>query len=190
MKAKEYVICLLSITLLIAAGSASAGDAYKVPMAVRTAVQARKAELAGMKLGVGQFLHLYQTTWDWDGEKVNVFAGSGYDYAEEILQGILRANLFKSSQIGLSNDPADEKWEYVLTCEQLSSPALGGVKYSLLKQAAPVFGEEIPLPKKWDKVAVSPGGGPGVTDRVYIMKDFGEYLAYKVAAIILGVKAK
>ena len=154
-------------------------DELAVPPALKAAVDARKAELAKFKLGVGRFQQFFPV------EKQAATGGSGYDYAEEVLQGVQFSSLFPEAQLGFANDDDKQGWDLIA-----GSDWLGGDRRALAltwtgKDGA-VAREEVPLPVAWDR---EPGDFQGRVGprRSEIMKSAGLLLAYRAAARLLGV---
>lgn len=105
--------------------------------------------------------------------------GSGYDYAEEVLRGLVRSDLFAGGQVGISNDPSAEGWDFVLGADSIGFAKKGGVSYYILPRGSEASDakEELPLPEEWDK----PSSSMGPSARSKAMEAFGEYLAFQVA---------
>lgn len=135
------------------------------------------------------------------------FLGSGYDYAEEILQGMLKSGLFTAAQLGLSNFPPNESWDFVVSAESIgfaslgrpvqylqdpaiglipsAAPEEGGVRWTLSRGRTPepVHREHLSLPEEWDKPYHGGSGdsAPSETPRDRVMIRLGELLAFRVA---------
>lgn len=149
----------------------------------------RKAGLASVRLGVGTFQHLYATKVMAGDVEVDDSIGSGYDFAEEVLAGALSTGLFAPSQLGLSNSPENERWDYVIGSKWIGSSRKGGVKFFLLKKGRPAATEEsLPMPVQWDLVTDHMGRTKGGTpaDREQVMGRLGRLLAVRVAEDALG----
>lgn len=171
---------LVLVLSLLGGVAAAAPQELAVPPALKASVNARKAELGKFKLGVGRFQHFFPL-----GPADGSVGGSGYDYAEDVLQGMLLSGLFQPAQLGIANDGDKAGWDLVAECDRL-----GGAKRALALDLVGKDGaaarEELPLPPAWDR----PSGdrksrvGPKRSD---LMKDAGELVAYLAAAKLLGV---
>lgn len=111
--------------------------------------------------------------------QAEVTAGSGYDYTEEVLAGLVDSGLFSAAQVGISNDPVSEPWDFTAGSEQLDARGTAALKYFVGRGGDEklVLNESLDLPREW-------GTKSG---RIPTMTRFGEYLAYRVAAQALGV---
>lgn len=169
---------------------------YEVPPPQREKLLKRKTELQSLRIGLAPFRHLYAKTTAKAGEgEVDIYAGSGYDYTESVLEGIIKSGLFEPAQIGISNFPPNETWTHVLGAIWLGTSKIRGLRFSLTDAATEkvVFDETCPLPLSWDKIDSGDDRqitvtGETPTKRDIIMSRFGEYLAFKTAEILLEGK--
>lgn len=102
-----------------------------------------------------------------------VAAGSGYDYTEEVLEGLVKSGLFLPAQIGISNNPAMESWDYLIGADTMDS----GLGYYILREGNP-------------KPAQARVSLPAEGNRAKSMTQFGEYLAYELAGKALGISGE
>lgn len=118
--------------------------------------------------------------------------GSGYDYADEVLGGMARSGLFAPAQLGISNYPPNEDFDYIAGAREIGYAYDGGVKFVIQKSGEdePLIDEQLPLPDEWDRKASSGGIGAaaGETPRGRVMARLGEYLAYRLAEVVLSPK--
>lgn len=133
--------------------------------------------------------------------KREVKRGSGYDYADEVIEGMLRTGLFAKEQIGISNFPPNEDWTHVLGASDVGAVDAG--RYSMKvflrpgEEETPLWEERVSLDWSGAAPAVSApsasedgaSAGSGSSWRSANMKLVGEYLAFQIAANQLGIKA-
>ena len=163
---------------------------YRVPSDELERLRASAAQRDKVRIGLGSFAHFYpRTEYSGDSEQT-LYAGSGYDYAEDVLQGMFQAGLFPAGNLGLSNFPPVENFDYVAASEWIGTSTDLGIHYTIMnvKSNKVVFEEILPLPKEWDGSNGADLGAQSGQDsrrvRDRVMANFGRYLAYKAAAAI------
>ncbi|MBI3548080.1 MAG: hypothetical protein HY078_03405 [Elusimicrobia bacterium] len=123
--------------------------------------------------------------------------GSGLDYAESVVKGMAASGLFLPTQLGISNFPPNEDWDYVVGADAVTKAGPEGVSFHIKsgRDGKKILEKSLPLPGAWDgKQGSSGGSGEGEseggwsdTPRDRAMQKLGRYLAYKVAQQALGL---
>lgn len=201
MRRVQWVLPLLFLAALAAKAAALEPDPiirlspeqrarlaqYSIPQDEQQELLKRKADLSGVLLGLGAFQHLYpkMAIKGRQGENV-VYAGSGYDYVEDVLKGVLQTGLFDPAQVGISNFPPNERWKYVASAQWIGSAGARGIRYSVVATSTgkAIVSETLPLPPAWD--TYHPTWAPSVREDA--MTRFGAYLAFKTAKAVLEAK--
>jgi len=106
----ESIRRLIGVALLALTVGGCVGQALILPDSVRAAAEKARPTTVGMKLGVGRFQQLAEVRIAEGGHDI---AGSGYDYADEFIEGVRAAGLF--THVVPTNDPDDPEYAYVIT---------------------------------------------------------------------------
>jgi hypothetical protein len=165
---------------------------YKAPSDALLALQKRSGDWKSRRIGLGSFAQFYPTL-DSGGSSL-MYLGSGYDYTDDVASGMTKSKLFDPSQVGISNFPPNEHWDYIVAAQWIGDSRRRGIHYAVIdaKSQQVALEETLPLPEQWDRgnAHVDPLGMQASTDnlreRDKVMTDFGGYLAYKIAAMLAG----
>ena len=97
-------------------GSSASGGYQYVSNEVQKgpSLSSLKSLTKNWRIGVGPFRHLYQSQVKDEQENISVLTfGSGYDYSESVVKGLISSNLF--SDVDFAVDSTDPKYDFVIS---------------------------------------------------------------------------